>query len=146
MNKLVAGIFVTISIVSLSSRVRCESRLDIHRLEIQAMTTAQTVAELRGRLATIKKLATEELACRMQLKYKMLPFSCYRARALRIVNRWPLDGRIYSNLNDRCLQIAGRTNELDLKKIRVLPSKCRTVARSRIQINRYKAGRSWQGI
>ncbi len=116
----------------------------IDSLEIAAMVSAQTADELHRHLAILDELATEDAACKLQVKSAKLPYSCYDARIIRSTGHIPQRSYFNHSLDDKCARIAAQTRDIDIQLPNHLPKHCLDIAREKIRINRYKAGMDFE--
>lgn len=126
------------------SLAHAEARPNVDALELHALTSAQTIGQLRREMSIFEKLATLELACQLQLDHQQIPFSCYDAVALRTLNHLPAESAFYRGLDRKCERIAAATRELDIPSENHLPKACLATVKEKIRINRYKAGMDFE--
>ena len=116
----------------------------IDSLEIAAMVSAQTADELHRHLAILEELATDDAACKLQLKSVKLPYSCYDARMICSTAHIPRRSYFDHGLDEKCVRIAAQTRDINIQLPNHLPKRCLDIAREKIRINRYKAGMDFE--
>ena len=101
---------------------------------------ARSESKLLEETAQFDQLRVLLRACHIQLDENLIPAACYSASNL--AQQLGVENKIEIHRDDldrQCLNIAAKTNEVEVKNLKFIPVICKKVATKRLRINKYKS-------
>ncbi len=110
-------------------------------LNLGEMLAAPNITQFKFKLKEMRHLEIVRAQCRIQLKYEMLPISCFEVIQVEKAKHILSDGQFQKTkrwLTENCIESVSQTLHLPKEGLRYLPADCREIVMKKMNDREYR--------